>query len=168
MGKLSREGENVRIGLRGLLEAFGEWIEGRNEGEVLQELVHSLWETDIRQSRILVAGSPLLIPFIRAELKAGVSEQSVPIGKATNELKELLLLFVTAPEMRSLFVDLVELAKGLVSDVVVGTGPLESAVNGVMGGKGKTVGNLDQAKDDFIDRLVKVCSFALRCSLVLM
>lgn len=50
VGKLSREGENGRVGLRGLLSSFREWIEGRNEGEVLQELVHSLRETEIRSS----------------------------------------------------------------------------------------------------------------------
>lgn len=103
----------------------------------------------------------MLISFYCAELKAGAKKESVPIRKATNEIKELLLLFFTAPEMRALFVDFVELAKGAVSDVVEGTGPLKSTVNGVMGGKGKAAEDLEQAKDDFIDRLVKVSSALL-------
>lgn len=97
-------------------------------------------------------------------MKRGAKQQSIPVSTATNELKELLLLFMTAPEMRSLFFDLVDLLKGTMSEVVEGTGPLESTVNSVLGGKGKGVEDLDQAKDDFVDRFVKVSLLiALSC-----
>lgn len=46
-GRLSREGENVRIALRGVLEASGEWVKQRNQGEVLQELVTGVRESEI-------------------------------------------------------------------------------------------------------------------------
>ncbi|GAA5857545.1 hypothetical protein JCM5353_004927 [Sporobolomyces roseus] len=116
VGRLSREGDNVRSGIRKWLESSRELMKERTQGEGerdgWQELV---WSMRNHSLEIELPSAPTLLPQ---------TSQKSPI---TSSLLSLLSLFFTSPDIRQLLIDLIVLIRD-VAQVTLATEVREERV----------------------------------------